>query len=112
VLAFFGFGRPARVRADSGSLDPAVLKKGKAATVHLEVEQPDGTTVEGSGVGTVNGATQVALDTGEVQSADMNFKADADIELKYKKTKLTGTLAVRVRRDIGAAKPPDPSKDR
>ena len=40
-------GLPAR--ADEGQLDTAVLKKVKAATVHLEVTLPDGSTVEGSG---------------------------------------------------------------
>jgi hypothetical protein len=36
-------------RADNPTLDAAVLKKVKAATIHLEVQLPNGTTVEGSG---------------------------------------------------------------
>ncbi len=41
---------PHATRADSpGGLDAAVLKKVKAATVHLEVSLPSGSTVEGSG---------------------------------------------------------------
>ena len=41
---------PHVVRADApGGLDAAVLKKVKAATVHLEVSLPDGSTAEGSG---------------------------------------------------------------
>jgi hypothetical protein len=57
--------------------------------------------------GTVTGGTQVALDTGEVLSATMNIKADADVEVKKTKAKLIGTLTVRLRRDIP---PPTPTK--
>ena len=35
--------------ADNPSLNPAVLKKVKEATVHLEVSLPNGSTAEGSG---------------------------------------------------------------
>jgi S1-C subfamily serine protease len=52
--------------------------------------------------GNVTGATQIALDTGEVLTATMNFKADADLEIKKTKAKLIGTLMVRLRRDIPA----------
>jgi hypothetical protein len=62
--------------------------------------------------GTVDGGTQVALDTGEVLSATMNLKADMDLEYKNRKSKLFGTLTVRVRRDLPAAPPkPAPKKN-
>ena len=56
--------------------------------------------------GTVSGASQVALDTGEVLSSSMDFKADVDLETRSGKAKLFGTLLVRVRRDIPAAAAP------
>jgi hypothetical protein len=67
--------------------------------------------VRGNGLnvgGTVGGGSQVALDTGEVLSATMDFKADMDVELKDKegKAKLIGTLVVRVRRDLPQATKP------
>jgi len=63
--------------------------------------------------GTVTGGTQVALDTGEVLTATMNFKAEADIETKSKgKAKLSGTMLVKVNRDLPPAKPPEPAKDK
>ena len=46
-LAWLTAGSP--VRAADTTLDAAVLKKVKAATVHLEVALPSGDTVEGSG---------------------------------------------------------------
>ncbi len=56
--------------------------------------------------GTITGGVQVALDTGEVLSATMNFNADADAETRSGKAKLFGTLTVRVRRDL----PTSPTK--
>jgi S1-C subfamily serine protease len=56
--------------------------------------------------GTVGGASQVALDTGEVLASSMDFKADVDLETRSGKAKLFGTLLVRVRRDIPAAAAP------
>src|SRR5579872_1917742 len=47
ALAWLAAALPAP--AGDGGLDPAVLKKVKAATVHLEVTLPNGDTVEGSG---------------------------------------------------------------
>jgi S1-C subfamily serine protease len=62
--------------------------------------------------GTVSGGSQVALDTGEVLSATMDFKADMDVETKGGKAKLFGNLKVQVRRDVPPpVKPPDKPKD-
>jgi hypothetical protein len=64
--------------------------------------------VRGAGLnvgGTVDGGSQVALDTGEVLSATMNFKADMDVEHEGKKVKLFGTLTVQVRRGEPANQP-------
>jgi hypothetical protein len=66
--------------------------------------------VRGNGLnvgGTVGGGAQVALDTGEVLSATMDFKADMDLEIKDTPGKLQGTLTVRLRRDF-----PPPEKPR
>jgi hypothetical protein len=62
--------------------------------------------------GTIDGGSQVALDTGEVLSATMNFKADMDVDLKRDKAKLFGNLTVRVRRDPPASpSPPAPKRN-
>ena len=56
--------------------------------------------------GAVEGGNQVALDSGEVLSATLNFKADMDFEFEHEKAKLFGTSTVRVRRtEPSAAKP-------
>jgi S1-C subfamily serine protease len=49
VIGFLWLTAGVPSRADNPSLDVAVLKAVKAATVHLEVVLPDGTTAEGSG---------------------------------------------------------------
>jgi S1-C subfamily serine protease len=62
--------------------------------------------------GTVSGGSQVALDTGEVLSSSMEFKADMDVDTRAGKAKLFGNLTVRVRRDVPPpAKPPEKPKD-
>jgi hypothetical protein len=69
--------------------------------------------VRGAGLnvgGKVTGSTQVALDTGEVLSANLNFKADADVERKGGgKARLTGTLDVQLRRGVAPPAPPKPA---
>jgi hypothetical protein len=62
--------------------------------------------------GTVGGLSQVALDTGEVLLANMDFKADLDVDTKAGKAKLFGNLKVQVRRDVAPPpKPPEKPKD-
>jgi hypothetical protein len=59
--------------------------------------------VRGDGLGVggkIEGGMQVALDTGEVLSSTMDFKAEADVKLKGGDGKLFGTLKVQVKRDV------------
>jgi len=111
-----GRGVPAQAEIKYTYLGTRVLMPDKREIAVLDVK---GTVkgVRGAGLnvcGTVGGLSQVALDTGEVLTSTMNFKADMDVEAddpKEAKLKLTGTLTVGVRRDLPqAAKPPEKPK--